>query len=213
MNLKCIIFDLDGTLVDSEQLGCRALLELLPEINESLEVITERYHGGKFAEILVDIEKRFKCSIPQDFEQNYRRHVSEIFENELQPIPGAIEVLKQIDHPRCIASSGPLAKIKHSLQITGLAGFFGTNLYSAYEIGSWKPEPDLFLHAARKMGAGPDECIVVEDSPTGVKAAKAAGMVVLHFSSKPIEPDGDTYNAFNDLTELPVILTRFENLA
>jgi HAD superfamily hydrolase (TIGR01509 family) len=213
MNLKCIIFDLDGTLVDSEQLGCRALLELLPEINESLEVITDRYHGRKLADILVDIERRFQCSIPQEFENNYRRHASEIFENELQPIPGAIEVLKQIEHPRCIASSGPLAKIRHSLQITGLAGFFGTNLYSAYEIGSWKPEPDLFLHAAHKMGAEPDECIVVEDSPTGVKAAKAAGMAVLHFSSKPVEPDGETYNAFHDLTELPRLLTRFENVA
>ena len=114
MNLKCIIFDLDGTLVDSEHLGCRALLELLPEIDESLEVLTERYHGGKLAEILVDIENRYQCSIPEGFEPNYRRHVSEIFQKELQPIPGAIEVLRQIDHPRCIASSGPLEKIKHS---------------------------------------------------------------------------------------------------
>jgi len=213
MNLKCIIFDLDGTLVDSEHLGCRALLELLPEINESLEVLTERYHGGKLAEILIDIENRFQCSIPEGFEPIYRRHVSEIFKKELQPIPGAIEVLRQIDHPRCIASSGPLEKIKHSLQITGLAEFFGTNLYSAYEIGSWKPEPDLFLHAACQMKVGPDECIVVEDSPTGVEAAKAAGMTVLHFSSKPIEPNGKTYNIFNDMTELPMLLTRYGNVA
>jgi len=213
MNLKCIIFDLDGTLVDSEQLGYRALIELLPEINEDLEVLTERYHGGKFAEILADIKNRFQCSIPEDFEIIYRRHASEIFEKELQPIPGTLEVLRQIGHPCCIASSGPLAKIKHSLQITGLADFFGTNLYSAYEIGSWKPEPGLFLHAAYQMGVRPDECIVIEDSPTGVEASKAAGMVVLHFSSRPIEPNGETYYVFNDMTELPMLITRFESVA
>jgi HAD superfamily hydrolase (TIGR01509 family) len=213
MNLKCIIFDLDGTLVNSEPLSYRALIELLPEINENVEVLTERYHGGKFTKIIADVKNRFQCSIPEDFEPSFRKHVSEIFEKELQPIPGAIEVLRQIDLPCCIASSGPLAKITHSLQITGLAEFFGTNLYSAYDIGSWKPEPDLFLYAARQMGVKPDECIVIEDSPTGVEASKAAGMAVLHFSSKPLESNSKTYNVFSDMTELPMLLTRFGNVA
>ncbi|MBV1879083.1 MAG: HAD-IA family hydrolase [Pseudomonadales bacterium] len=216
MNLKCIIFDLDGTLVDSEQLGSRALIELLPEINESLEVLTDRYHGGKLAEILIDIESRFQCLIPKDFEVVYRRRLARIFEQALQPIPGAIEVLAQLEPPLvdriCIASNGPLAKIKDALRITGLADYFATNLYSAYEIGAWKPAPDLFLYAACQMGVGVDECIVVEDSPAGVEASKAAGITVLHFSSKPVEANSKTYRAFSDLRELPKLLMKLQQM-
>jgi HAD superfamily hydrolase (TIGR01509 family) len=213
MNPKCIIFDLDGTLVDSEALSSRALLDLIPGINEDIDTLTDLYHGKRFANILVDLEKRFQCSIPEDFEPNYREYVSILFENELQPIPGVFEMLSTICNPRCIASSGPLPKIKHSLKITGLAGFFGTNLFSAYEIGSWKPEPDLFLYASRQMRFTPDDCVVVEDSPTGIEAAKAAGMNVLHFTSEPIEPNKETYTAFSEMTQLPKLLSRIEDVA
>jgi HAD superfamily hydrolase (TIGR01509 family) len=212
MEPKCIIFDLDGTLVDSESLSSKALIELLPEIDESIDKLTERYHGKKLAEIFIDIEKRFQFLIPEGFEPIYRKYAAELFENELLPIPGVIEMLEQIDHPRCIASSGPLAKIKHSLRITGLTDYFKSSLFSAYEIGSWKPEPGLFLYAASEMGFNPDECVVVEDSLTGVEAAKSAGIDVLHFSSESIEPNGKTYNAFNDMAELPVLLRNYGNL-
>jgi HAD superfamily hydrolase (TIGR01509 family) len=213
MNLKCIIFDLDGTLVDSESLCNKALLDLLPAIDESVEKLTNRYHGKRLAEIFIDIERRFKFPIPEGFEPIYREHVAQLFEKELKPIPGVAEMLKQINHPRCIASSGPLAKMKHSLKITGLGEFFGSNLFSAYEIGTWKPDPGLFIHAAREMGFKPEECVVVEDSLTGVKAAKSADMVVLHFSSKPIEKNGETYCAFNNMVELPVLLQEYGSAA
>jgi HAD superfamily hydrolase (TIGR01509 family) len=213
MNLKCIIFDLDGTLVDSESLSNKVLLDLLPAIDESVEKLTNRYHGKRLAEIFIDIERRFKFPIPEGFEPIYRAHVAQLFEKELKPIPGVAEMLEQINHPRCIASSGPLAKMKHSLKITGLGEFFGSNLFSAYEIGTWKPDPGLFIHAAREMGFKPEECVVVEDSLTGVKAAKSADMVVLHFSSKPFEEKGKTYCAFNNMVELPVLLQEYGSAA
>ena len=213
MNSRCIIFDLDGTLVDSESLSNKALLDLLPEVDDSLDKLTERYHGKKLAEIFIDIEERFQFSIPEGFESIYREHVAELFEKELKPVPGVIEMLNQISNSRCIASSGPLAKIKHSLRITGLAEYFGSNLFSAYEIETWKPEPGLFLHAAREMGFKPEECVVIEDSLTGVEAAKSAEMVVLHFSSEPIVPNGKTYRSFDDMADLPLLLREYDNVA
>ena len=210
---KCIIFDLDGTLVDSEPLSSRALIELLPEIDESIEKLTERYHGKKLAEIFIDIEKRFKFLLPDGFELIFREHSAKLFENELLPFPGVVEMLEQINQPRCIASSGPLTKIIRSLKITGLTDYFKSNLFSAYEIGSWKPDPGLFLHAARKMGFDPDECVVVEDSLTGIEAALSAGMDVFHFTSEPVEPNGKTYSAFNDMAELSILLINKVNVA
>lgn len=213
MNLKCIIFDLDGTLVDSESLSIKALLELLPAIDDSVENLTDRYHGKKLAEVFTDIEKRFQFSMPEGFEPVYREHVTRLFENELKPIPGAVEMLEQIRHPRCIASNGPLVKMKHSLKITGIAEFFGPNLFSAYEIGSWKPEPELFIHAAREMGFRPEECVVVEDSLTGVKAARSAGMFVLHFSLNPVQQNGKAYRVFDDMADLPRLLQNYQSEA
>ena len=209
MNLKCIIFELDGSLVDSESLSSKALIDLLPVIDESVEILTDRYHGKKFAEIFIDIERRFKFSIPEGFESLYRQHAAQLFENELKPVPGVAVMLDQVKHPRCIASNGPLAKMIHSLKITGLGKYFDSNLFSAYEIGTWKPDPGLFLHAAREMGFKPEGCVVVEDSLTGIKAATSADMVVLHYSSKPIEQNRKTYCVFDDMADLPILLQRY----
>lgn len=213
MNLKCIIFDLDGTLVDSESLSSKALLDLLPTVDEGIKELTDRYHGKKLADILTDIERRFNISIPEGFESIYREHAADIFKEELKPIPGVSEMLDQICHPRCIASSGPLEKMKHSLNITGLGKYFGSNLFSAYEIGVWKPDPGLFLHAAREMGFEPEDCVVVEDSLTGIKAAKSANMDVLHYSSNPVEQKGIAYCAFDNMADLPVLLQEYGSAA
>ena len=80
-----------------------------------------------------------------------------------------------------VASSGPPAKIRQALELTGLAGFFGERLFSSYEVGFWKPDPRLFLHAAKQMGAAPASCLVVEDSAAGVAAAVAAGMRAVQY--------------------------------
>lgn len=95
-------------------------------------------------------------------------------------MPGVVAMLESLDQPRCIASSGPPQKIAQALKVSGLAIYFGSNLYSSYVVGSWKPEPGLFLHAARSMGYVPNTCIVVEDSTVGIQAANAAGMAALH---------------------------------
>lgn len=213
MEKICVIFDLDGTLVDSEGLCNQAFLDLLPELDEQLATLTLRYRGQKLSSILTDIEIRIGRPLPSDFEQRYRDHVSDLFINGLRPTPGALEMLEALSHARCIASSGPLSKIRHSLEVTGLAAFFSENLFSSYEIGVWKPDPGLFLHAATAMGFTPSECIVVEDSSVGIEAATAAGMRALRYvpgERLEIGVHGDT---FGDMKTLPAILSRMANAA
>jgi HAD superfamily hydrolase (TIGR01509 family) len=206
MAVLCLIFDLDGTLVDSEGLCNRAFLDLLPEIDDTVDSLIHRYRGKKMALIFADIEQRLHRKLPVDFESRYRQRVSELFRHNLKPSPGVREMLEAITYPCCVASSGPMAKVKESLQLSGLVVYFGDNIFSSYEVGSWKPDPGLFLHAADSMGFQPAHCVVIEDSTVGMEAAAAAGMRALQYL-----PDGrDTHFrggvSFNDMLVLPNLL-------
>lgn len=177
---QCLIFDLDGTLVDSETLCNQAFLDLLPGLQDPLAVLTERYRGQQLAAILVDLAARLGAPLPADFELRYRSRVAELFEAQLQPMPGAEHLLQNLPLPFCIASGGPLPKIRQALEVSGLAPHVGEKrVFSSYSVGAWKPDPGLFLHAAAAMGFEPAACVVVEDSAVGVRAAQAAGMRAL----------------------------------
>lgn len=172
----CIIFDMDGTLVDSETLCNRAYLTLLPQLSLTEDEMVARFRGRRFFTILAELEQMIGAPLPEGFAERYRAEVKRLFYQSLTAFPGVHEALAQLDVPLCIASSGPQAKIRAALEITGLAPFFGGRIYSAYDIQSWKPDPDLFLHAAQAMGARAEAALVVEDSEVGVAAAQAAGM-------------------------------------
>ncbi|OUL19691.1 HAD-IA family hydrolase [Nostoc sp. 106C] len=191
MKHLCIIFDLDGTLVDSERLCNQAFIDLLPFINESVDSLILRYRGRKLALILADIEMRYGEKLPRDFEVTYRHRVNELFEFYLQPITGVPEMLKTLEYPACVASSAPIAKIRQALNVTNLSHYFGVDaerlvvrhrLFSSYDVGSWKPAPGLFLYAADKMGFSPESCVVIEDSDVGIQAAYSAGIYALKYS-------------------------------
>src|SRR5664279_4055329 len=108
----CVIFDLDGTLVDSEGLCNQAFLNLLPQLSDTVESLILRYRGKKLAPILADLESRLYQKLPDAFEQHYRQHVAELLFRELKPMPGVLEMLeKTTNFPKCIASSGPPLKI------------------------------------------------------------------------------------------------------
>ncbi len=104
-------------------------------------------------------------------------------------------------------SNGPLAKIRQTLRVSGLAPYFGEQLFSAYEVGSWKPDPGLFLHAARALGVAPARCVVVDDSAAGVEAARRAGMRALWFTPRatPREVPANA-TAFEHLNRLPDLI-------
>jgi len=176
--IKCIIFDCDGTLVDSEYL-CNLALEIkLKDYgveSPALEMM-ERFRGGELATILNAIEIEHQINLNRDFVSSYRSLVDELFERELKPCEGVESVLTEIELPKCVASSGPLEKINKALSVSGLGKHFNGKIFSSYVVGSWKPDPGIFLHAAKEMGFLPSECAVVEDSPVGISAAIAAGM-------------------------------------
>lgn len=201
----CVIFDLDGTLVDSETLCNQAFLDLLPGIGDPVTVLVQRYRGLKLAAILADLSVRLGRALPADFESVYRSRVAKLFDTQLRPTPGAPEMLRATPLAKCVASSGPREKIARALAVTALAPYFGENIFSAYEVGSWKPQPGLFLHAAKAMGFPPNRCVVVEDSDVGIEAAAAAGMKALRF--RPSDEDGGSAPAdFSHMAELPALL-------
>ena len=201
--LKCVIFDLDGTLVDSEPLGFRALKAMLPDLTMSVDDLTGQFRGQKLALVLAEIEARLGRRLPPGFEQAYRARAEAVFVSELRAFPGVHEALATLPWSKCIASSGPRAKIVRSLALTDLSPYFAGNIFSAYEVGAWKPDPGLFLHAAAAMNVRPDQCVVVEDSDVGMAAAAAADMRAIRFRHDGADAMGPgEFSSYERLAEI-----------
>lgn len=178
-----LIFDCDGVLVDSEALACRLDAETLTGLGfpYSAEEIIAQFVGVSLKDMMARIEAEHGRRLPEDFGERLNRTLFTRFEAELQPIPGVRDAILALPHPRCVASSSAPERIALSLRVTGLADLF-TSVFSATEVARGKPAPDLFLHAASRMGFSPDNCLVIEDSSAGIRAARAAGMRVIGFT-------------------------------
>jgi len=207
--IKCLIFDCDGTLVDSELLCNEGLVIKLKEygINEDAQTLLERYRGGKLANIVKDLEERHQQTFSDDFIVSYRQVVSDLFNAELQPVQGVEVALEALDLPKCVASNGPLHKMQEALIITGLAHHFSGNLFSAYEAKSWKPDPGLFLHVAKAMGFKPEECAVIEDSVVGIEAALAANMKPIYYNHLGDEHSNEQVESITRMSQLTHVLS------
>lgn len=184
MHFEAVIFDCDETLVDSELLGNQVLVACVAELGLPfpLEDAIAQFTGGKMADGIAVIEQRLGHAVPPDFVPEVRRRMAAAFQAQLQPVAGIETVLQGLQIPYCVASSGPHAKIELSLSTTGLLPYFQGRIFSAYEVGSWKPAPGLFLHAAHALRVAPERCVVIEDSVPGVQAGKAAGMTVFGYA-------------------------------
>jgi HAD superfamily hydrolase (TIGR01509 family) len=182
MRPHLIIFDCDGVLVDSELLSCRCLCEALAGcgIEVGLEETLDLFLGRSLDAVLEHYQGLGR-SIPRQFPAELMVKVQETFRSALCPIDGIGSVLEGLKIPHCVASSSTLDRVSLSLSLTGLAGHFGDRLYTAQMVDRGKPAPDLFLYAARRMQADPARTLVIEDSVSGVRAAKAAGMTVWGF--------------------------------
>jgi HAD superfamily hydrolase (TIGR01509 family) len=182
MRPHLIIFDCDGVLVDSEVLSCRCLCEALAGcgIEVGLEETLDLFLGRSLDAVL-DHYQALGRSIPRQFPAELMAKVQETFRAALCPIEGVGPVLEGLQMPHCVASSSTLDRVSLSLSLTGLARHFGDRLYTAQMVDRGKPAPDLFLYAARRMQADPARTLVIEDSVSGVRAAKAAGMTVWGF--------------------------------
>jgi HAD superfamily hydrolase (TIGR01509 family) len=183
--IECVIFDCDGTLVDSELL-CNLGLEIkLKEfgIREDIQSMTEKFRGWKLADIVNALAQQYSIELDAEFIKSYRKVVGELFDARLQAIPNVALALQAISLPKCVASNAPLDKIEQAVRVTNLASFFNNNFFSSYSIQSWKPQPDLFLYAAKMMGFAPENCAVIEDSLVGIEAAQRAGMKPFFYRS------------------------------
>jgi HAD superfamily hydrolase (TIGR01509 family) len=180
-----VILDCDGVLIDSEIIALRVEREELGRhgCTVSMDEYLELALGYTEEEqIWHEIAQRNRVNLPVQFAQQTRAKVAAAFENELRGIPGIEVALERLRHPYCIASGSRVERLDHTLRLTGLDRFFQSNIFSASMVRRGKPNPDLFIYAAKMMSARPRDCIVVEDSPAGVQAGVAAGMTVLGFT-------------------------------
>ena len=183
MPFDLVIWDCDGVLIDSELLSVQADRECLAEdgIDLSAEEILDRYTGISMAGMLSDLEARFGRKL-RDFAARHRERLNRLFEAELRPIPGIAAVLDSLACRVCVASSATPERLQHALSLVGLYDRFHPHIFSAAHVARGKPAPDLFLHAAERMGVAPQRCIVIEDSLPGIVAAVAAGMPAIGFT-------------------------------
>ena len=177
MKYELIIFDMDGTLVQSEDCASQALIDVIPALaGQSASAVTARYKGMRLARIFDDIETRLPGAVPENCLDLYREREDALSASMITPSEGAFAMLEQLKTTKCIASNAPVEKTRRSLEICALSGFFASGIYSAYEVNAWKPDPALFLHAAQAFVTDPEKCLVIEDSDVGIEAARSAGM-------------------------------------
>lgn len=188
--IEAVIFDADGTLVDSEELGLEVLAQHARSVGvplDGLEISALR--GKSMASNLQLFAERLGQALPADFEQQARARMAEVFERHLVPMPGAREVVEGLAVPCCVATNGPRHKVELTLRITGLLDLFQGRIFSGYELGTFKPAPGLFLAAAAALGVEAARCAVVEDSEPGLLAGLAAGMRVFAVRcERPLPP-------------------------
>jgi HAD superfamily hydrolase (TIGR01509 family) len=209
--LQLVIFDCDGVLVDSERLAVRVEVAVLAGLGWPLSEaeVVDRFMGRSAAVMAEAIRERLGRGLPDDWQERFDRGYRAAFDAELTPVDGVVEALDRIATPTCVASGGSHETLRHTLGLTGLYERFQGRIFSASEVAEGKPAPDLFLHAAARMGAEPAACAVVEDSRYGVQAARAAGMLAFGYTGGLTPPErlaGPRTVLFDDMRRLPDLL-------
>jgi len=216
LSATAVIFDCDGVLVDSEVLAAPILADTLTALGlPTTAADVDRDFKGRSWEHGLDVirARRGGAEPWPELRERYRTALFAAFDAELQAIAGVTEALNALDAagiPRCVASSGDHERIRRGLRAAGLLDRFPDEaIFSVDDVAHGKPAPDLFLHAAQRMGFDPATTVVVEDSAAGVQAGISAGMRVLGYA--PDGSDGDALRAagaepFGAMAALPRLL-------
>jgi FGGY-family pentulose kinase/HAD superfamily hydrolase (TIGR01509 family) len=214
---QLVIFDCDGVLVDSEPISFVVLLDAISEAGVDLDPAAahDRFLGRSMASIVEMLHDEHGVNLGETALDAMRHKLYAKFRDELAPITGIAEIVPRLPMRYCVASSSQIERIELSLDVTGLLPLFKGRIFSSSMVKAGKPAPDLFLHAARALGVEPSRCLVVEDSPAGVLAAKAAGMTVFAFTGGG-HAGGKGHRAalvranpdrmFSDMRELPEMI-------
>ncbi|MEW2315961.1 HAD family hydrolase [Streptomyces bauhiniae] len=213
MRYDLILFDNDGVLVDSEPISNRHLAAYLTELGHptTYDESLRDYMGAAMHRVHDTVLERTGEKLPADFDDVFHARVFAAFEQELRPVAGVEGVLEKLTAdgvPYCVASSGSHERIRVGHRVTGLDRWFDDDrIFSSQDVGRGKPAPDLFVYAAERMGVAPERCLVVEDSPLGVQAARAAGMDVYGFTAMtPAEKLAGATQLFSSMGELADLL-------
>ena len=188
-----LIFDFDGVIADSEAIANTVLADTVTELGHSttLDQSLARYAGRRWTEVVAEIEAAIGRPLPSDFSGELKRATLERFRTDLKEVRGATDFIRRFSQiPRAIASSSSIDRLQLCLSVLGLEAEFGSHVYSADMVARGKPHPDIFLHAASKLGVHPSECLVIEDSAGGIRAAVAAGMTAVGLSAASHIRDG-----------------------
>ncbi|MBN1238624.1 MAG: HAD-IA family hydrolase [Gammaproteobacteria bacterium] len=209
-----VIFDCDGVLVDSEPIANEVLEQALGAIGIGmpLDEVVETFVGKTVPQCLAIIEGLLGRPAPADFFDAWRRALYKEFERRpVRAVAGVEAVLDALDVPTAVVSNGPLVKMSTTLGVTGLLPRFEGRIFSPDSGLPGKPQPDLFLAAAAAAGADPRRTAVIEDTATGARGARAAGMTVFGYVGGAYA-DADAMAAagavlFTDMRELPALLS------
>ena len=215
MPCKLVIFDCDGVLVDTEAVANRFLARLLRDEGYAIsyEDCRRRFVGRTIELVQEMVEQDSGLSLGADWPDKVRTGTEEAFQASIDAVPGAeaaILSLRDAGVPFCVASSGRFSKMRTSLGKVGLLHLVGHVLFSAEQVAHGKPAPDLFLFAARSMGAESEDAVVIEDSVPGVLAGIGAGMRVLGYVGDPLTDAAGLRAAgaelFDDMTKAPTLI-------
>ncbi|MFJ5234674.1 HAD family hydrolase [Kitasatospora sp. NPDC088391] len=210
--VELVIFDCDGVLVDTERIAVRLQVEIGAQLGWPLSAdeVVARFIGRTHAAIWQQVRDRLGAEAAAEWERRFEERHREQVDAGLTPVDGIAEALAGLDLPYCVASSGSHEKMRHTLGRTGLYELFEGRIFSASEVPRGKPFPDVFLHAAARTGHAPAACAVVEDSPNGLAAGRAAGMRCYGYTGGPtgaaLRATGTGAVLLDDLRRLPALL-------
>lgn len=212
------IFDCDGVLVDSEPLSMRVDVAILREngVVMSEAEAHRRFVGKTFAAMLDEIRLEHGVHFPADASDQKDLRLLKLYETDLRAVDGVESALEGLGSQHfSVASNSPCERVETALRLTGLTRFFGNRITTFEHVARGKPEPDVFIEAARRAGYRPEDCIVVEDSVTGVTSAHRAGCKVLGFTGTHPHPEeqapkllkAGASTVFRHMAELPGIVS------
>ncbi len=203
---ELVIFDCDGVLVNSERITTEVFAKVLEEecgLAPGFDVLVEKFMGQSSQKCLAIIEDMLGHKPPADLQVRYQSEIKKALQESVTSMHGIEEVLSEIAIPYCVASGGSHEKMRTTLGKSNLLDKFEDKLFSTSDVERGKPYPDIFLHAAEKMSCSDlNRCLVVEDSPIGVAAGVAAGMVVFGFADLVKEQDLIDSGAHHIIKEL-----------